>query len=136
MIKKGLLLIVFAASMMLASDHDCKIDTTNTLSKMLPVDEESEDCGFMQGLASSLPSAVEPLSDFYWSSNCSNSFEGIMEYTRERSWPMKEIELLTSLKEKSPVTYNAVINAHRAMSCSDDKAFQNFISDFSTGAQK
>jgi len=136
MIKKGLLLIVFAASMMLASDHDCKIDTTNTLSKMLPVDEESEECGFLHALASSDPSSVEPLSDFYWSSSCSNSFDGIMEFTRERPWPMKEIEMLISLKEKSPIAYNAAINAHRAMSCSDDKAFQDFNSAFLVGAQK
>jgi hypothetical protein len=126
MIKKVLASLIILSSLSVAGDHDCRINTSGTLSKLSPVDEDSEDCGFLTDMRISYAETVDPLMDFYWANSCSNSIDGIMEFTRERPWPMLEIDMLLKLKERSLPDYNSALYSYRALNCNDDQAFKNF----------
>jgi hypothetical protein len=126
MIKWILMLMLVFSVLGLAADHDCRLNTTATLSKLSPVDEDSEDCGFLVDMRINFAGVVDPLVDFYWANSCNNSIDGIMEFTRERPWPMPEIDMLSKLKERSLSDYNSTLYSYRALNCNDDQAFKNY----------
>lgn len=113
-----------------------KIKTFKTTSPMSPNKVSDMDAALLVGLAYSNKSAFVVLSDYFWSTKCTNDYENISTWVkdyqdtperRKKTAILMRLQVQADTNPDAKQAYKAIILSERIANCGSDDDVVNFV---------
>ena len=113
-----------------------KIKSIKTISPMSPNRVSDMDAALLTGLAYSSKSAFVVLSDYFWSTKCTNDYENISTWVkdyqdtperRKKTAILMRLQVQADTNPDAKQAYKAIILSERIANCGSDDDVVNFV---------